>query len=147
MQIVLLVSGNFEYPHSPTSYHVPQRRLIAADAWRAFFGLPVAFVGQCLGSRVIGRLTISLGALAGGNARAYSEISFGAGKPRSSSRATHTDTVFVETRARAGSSRSPNRICVYAAEEGIELRDGGVTTKSPRARPIPLALLARRARR
>jgi hypothetical protein len=42
MQIVLLVSGNFEYPHSPNDF------VSALIAHAAFFGLPVAFVVNAL---------------------------------------------------------------------------------------------------
>ena len=38
MQLVLLVSGNFEYPHSPNDF------VSALIAHAVFFGLPVAFV-------------------------------------------------------------------------------------------------------
>jgi hypothetical protein len=43
MQLVLLVSGNFEYPHSPNDF------VSALIAHAAFFGLPVAFVVSALG--------------------------------------------------------------------------------------------------
>jgi hypothetical protein len=42
MQIVLLVSGNFEYPHSPDDF------VSALIAHAIFFGLPVAFVVNAL---------------------------------------------------------------------------------------------------
>ncbi len=43
MQLVLLVSGNFEYPHSPNDF------VSALIANAVFFGLPVAFVVNALG--------------------------------------------------------------------------------------------------
>jgi hypothetical protein len=42
MQLVLLVSGNFEYPHSPNDF------VSALIAHAVFFGLPVAFVVNAL---------------------------------------------------------------------------------------------------
>jgi uncharacterized membrane protein YagU involved in acid resistance len=42
MQLVLLVSGNFEYPHSPDDF------VSALIAHAVFFGLPVAFVVNVL---------------------------------------------------------------------------------------------------
>ncbi|HTX60596.1 MAG TPA: hypothetical protein VMH02_13080 [Verrucomicrobiae bacterium] len=42
MQIVLLVSGNFEYPHSPNDF------IAAVVAHVVFFGLPVALVVKLL---------------------------------------------------------------------------------------------------
>jgi hypothetical protein len=42
MQIILLVSGNFEYPHSPNDF------VSALIAHAVFFGLPVAFVVNAL---------------------------------------------------------------------------------------------------
>ena len=43
MQLVLLVSGNFEYPHSPDDF------VSALIGHAVFFGLPVAFVVNALG--------------------------------------------------------------------------------------------------
>jgi uncharacterized membrane protein YagU involved in acid resistance len=45
MQLVLLVSGNFEYPHSPNDF------VSGLVAHAAFFGLPVAFVVNALSRR------------------------------------------------------------------------------------------------
>jgi hypothetical protein len=45
MQIVLLVSGNFEYPHSPNDF------VSALIAHAAFFGLPVALVVDAMDRR------------------------------------------------------------------------------------------------
>ena len=42
MQIILLVSGSFEYPHSPNDF------VSALIAHAVFFGLPVAFVVNAL---------------------------------------------------------------------------------------------------
>jgi len=86
---------------------------------------------------VIGRLTISLGALRR-NARVLRDL-VGAGKAAFVVKSNAYGHGLVETALAV--EPFANRICVYAAEEGIELRDGGVTTKILVLGPIPLALL------
>jgi alanine racemase len=87
---------------------------------------------------VIGRLRVSLSALRR-NASALRDL-VGAGKAAFVVKSNAYGHGLVETALAA--EPFANRICVYAAEEGIELRDGGVTAKILVLGPIPPALLA-----
>jgi alanine racemase len=87
---------------------------------------------------VIGRLSISLGALRR-NAAALRDL-VGAGKAAFVVKSDAYGHGLVETALAV--EPFANRICVYAVEEGIALRDGGVTAKILVLGPILPALLA-----
>jgi alanine racemase len=87
---------------------------------------------------VIGRLAISLGALRR-NAVALRDL-VGAGKAAFVVKSDAYGHGLVETALAV--EPFANRICVYAVEEGIALRDGGITGRILVLGPIPPALLA-----
>jgi alanine racemase len=87
---------------------------------------------------VIGSLTISLGALRR-NAAALRDL-VGAGKAAFVVKSNAYGHGLVETALAI--EPFANRICVYAVEEGIALRDGGITAKILVLGPIPPALLS-----
>jgi alanine racemase len=87
---------------------------------------------------VIGRLAISLGALRR-NAAALRDL-VGAGKAAFVVKSNAYGHGLVETALAI--EPFANRICVYAVEEGIALRDGGITAKILVLGPIPPALLS-----
>jgi alanine racemase len=86
---------------------------------------------------VIGRLAISLGALRR-NAAALRDL-VGAGKAAFVVKSDAYGHGLVETALAI--EPFANRICVYAVEEGIALRDGGITARILVLGPIPPALL------
>jgi alanine racemase len=87
---------------------------------------------------VIGRLAISLGALRR-NAVALRDL-VGAGKAAFVVKSNAYGHGLVETALAV--EPFANRICVYAVEEGIALRDGGITARILVLGPIPPALLS-----
>jgi alanine racemase len=87
---------------------------------------------------VIGRLAISLGALRR-NAATLRDL-VGAGKAAFVVKSNAYGHGLVETALAV--EPFANRICVYALEEGIALREGGVTAKILVLGPIPPALLS-----
>jgi alanine racemase len=87
---------------------------------------------------VIGRLAISLGALRR-NAAALRDL-VGAGKAAFVVKSNAYGHGLVETALAI--EPFANRICVYALEEGVALREGGVTAKILVLGPIPPALLS-----
>jgi alanine racemase len=86
---------------------------------------------------VIGRLAISLGALRR-NAAALRDL-VGAGKAAFVVKSNAYGHGLVETALAI--EPFANRICVYAAEEGFALRDGGITASILVLGPIPAAML------
>jgi alanine racemase len=87
---------------------------------------------------VIGRLAISLGALRR-NAAALRDL-VGAGRAAFVVKSNAYGHGLVETALAI--EPFANRICVYAMEEGIALRDGGITAKILVLGPIPPGLLS-----
>lgn len=87
---------------------------------------------------MIGRLAISLGALRR-NAATLRDL-VGAGKAAFVVKSDAYGHGLVETALAI--EPFANRICVYAVEEGIALRDGGITAKILVLGPIPPALLS-----
>jgi alanine racemase len=87
---------------------------------------------------VIGRLTISLGALRR-NAATLRDL-VGAGKAAFVVKSNAYGHGLVETALAI--EPFANRICVYALEEGLALREGGVTAKILVLGPIPPSLLS-----
>jgi alanine racemase len=86
---------------------------------------------------VIGRLAISLGALRR-NAAALRDL-VGAGKAAFVVKSNAYGHGLIETALAI--EPFANRICVYAVEEGVALRDGGITARVLVLGPIPPALL------
>ena len=87
---------------------------------------------------MIGRLAISLGALRR-NAAALRDL-VGAGKAAFVVKSNAYGHGLVETALAI--EPFANRICVYAVEEGIALRDGGITARILVLGPIPPPLLS-----